>query len=203
MSTGPVYVSGAVEGPTDEAVLTRIVRAAGGSVYRVYGKHGKAELKRALPGYNSAARFQPWVVIVDLNHEANCAPPLLRMLLPDPAPQMRLRIAIREVEAWLIADSERVARFLHIRQSAVPTDPEALTDPKLSLVDLARQSRVRAIREDLVPRPGSGRAVGSAYASRLIEFVNDDVAGWRPNVAARTSESLERCLRAVHSLVRG
>jgi hypothetical protein len=36
------------------------------------------------------------------------------------------------------------------------------------VVELARYSRRRDIREDMVPRPGSGRSVGAAYTSRLI-----------------------------------
>jgi hypothetical protein len=63
------------------------------------------------------------------------------------------------------------------------------------VVDLARRSRRRAIRDDFVPREGSGRRIGPLYTSRMIEFVEDMTAGWRPDEAARLSPSLARCLR--------
>jgi hypothetical protein len=53
----------------------------------------------------------------------------------------------------------------------VPTDPERLDDPKKALIDLAKRTRVRAIRGDLVPRESSGRKVGPLYTARMIEFV--------------------------------
>jgi hypothetical protein len=84
---------------------------------------------------------------------------------------MCFRVAVRETEAWLLADRERLARFLGISTSRIPLDPEAMDDPKSLMVDLARHSRRREIREDMIPRSGSGRNVGPAYVSRLIEFV--------------------------------
>ncbi len=71
------------------------------------------------------------------------------------------------------------------------------------MVDIARQSRRRQVRLDMVPRPSSGRVVGPAYTSRLIEFVRDIEHGWRPAEAARSSESMGRCLRAIERLVAG
>jgi hypothetical protein len=76
-----------------------------------------------------------------------------------------------------------------------PAAPEQLVEPKQRMVDLARQSRRPQIRADMVPRAGSGRAVGPAYTSRLIEFVTDRQRGWRPDVAAARCDSLARCIR--------
>ena len=39
----------------------------------MHGKKGKDGLLRNLDGYNRAARFSPWVVLVDLDHDADCA----------------------------------------------------------------------------------------------------------------------------------
>jgi hypothetical protein len=65
------------------------------------------------------------------------------------------------------------------------------------VVQLVGQSRRREIREDMIPRPGSGRQVGPAYHSRLIEFVEKH---WQPEVAARFSDSLRRCLTRVRQI---
>ena len=190
-SLGAILISGAAEGPTDEAVLKRLLAEVGAVPGAVYGKNGKQRLKRDLRGYNHAARYAPWFVLVDLDQDAQCPSALREEWLPDPAPRMCFRVAVREVEAWLLADRERISAFLGVGTVKVPRDPETLEDPKRTLVDLARQSRRRDIREDMVPRPGSGRSVGPAYTSRMIEFAAD-AGRWRPEVAAENSRSLGR-----------
>lgn len=197
-SDNSVVISGAVEGMVDEAVLTRLVDEAGGRVGPIYGKNGKSHLRRILGGYNNAARFSPWLVLVDLDQDVECAPPLVAAWLPAPAPMMRLRVAVRAIEAWLLADRERLAGFLRVPATRLPLDPDAVPDPKRLLVDLARRSRRRDIREDMVPRAGSGRPVGAAYASRLMEFA---ATVWRPEVAAGCSDSLRRCRDRIAELV--
>lgn len=195
-------ISGAVEGLADEAVFRRLVEHIGAMPGPVHGKNGKHFLRQRLNGYNQAAHRAPWVVLVDLNHDADCAPPLRSSWLPRPAPNICFRVAVREIEAWLLADRDRFSAFFSIAASRIPANPEAEPEPKRRVVELARWSRRRAIREDMVPRPGSGRVVGPAYASRLIEFVADVADGWRPHVAARSSDSLDRCLRCLWRLVK-
>lgn len=193
-----MFITAAVEGLVDEAVIRCLVQYVGGQLHRVYGKNGRAHLRQRISGYNNAARFSPWIVIVDLNRDADCAPPLLVQWLPQPAPNMCFRVAVREVEAWLLADRERIARFLSVSVQRVPRAPELIDDPKRLMVQLAASSRRREIREDMVPRPGSGRPIGPAYASRLIEFAE---AHWRPRISARSSESLRRCLLRLREMV--
>jgi hypothetical protein len=134
-------------------------------------------------------------VLMDLDR-ANCAPDLVTKLLPRPASQMRFRIAVRTVEAWLLADTERFATFFSVAKSRLPGDPEAIADPKQAVVNLANHSNRRAIRQDLLPVAGSGRRVGPGYEARMIEFAIDS-NGWRPEVAASRSDSLRRCLNAL------
>jgi hypothetical protein len=197
----PIIISSAVEGIVDEAVVKRLIVEVGGEIGSVYGKRGKSLLKQRINGYNNAAHHQPWVVLVDLNHEADCPPPLKAIWLPNPGPFMCFRIAIREIEAWLLADRERFASFFRVSLPDIPAAPELLDDPKNAVIELSRRSRSRDIRLDMVPRPGSGRKIGPAYVSRLIEFVSDLQVGWRPERAAQASESLRRCLARLRELV--
>lgn len=197
-----VVVFGAVEGLVDEAVFKRLVLHVRAEPGPVHGKKGKPHLKRRIIGYNQAAQHLPWVVLVDLNQDAECAPPLQASWLPAPAAHMCFRFVVREIESWLLADRIRLAHFLRIPISSVPTDPEFIEHPKLSVVELAKRSRAREIREDILPRPGSGRLVGPAYSSRLIEFVTDTSIGWRPEVAAISADSLARCLRCLERLIK-
>ncbi|HDS30167.1 MAG TPA: hypothetical protein ENN67_03900 [Firmicutes bacterium] len=136
------------------------------------------------------------MVLIDLD-ESECAPLILKDYLPDPAPFMCLSIAVREVESWLMADRERIAKFLSVSQSIIPHDCDSIENPKEKLVDIARKSRRADIREDIVPRKGSGIKIGPAYTSRLVEFVLDETNGWRPESAARSSPSLNRCIERI------
>lgn len=194
----PVVVTGATEGIVDEAVVRRLVREVGAEPGPVHGKNGKPHLRKHIHGYNNAAQYSPWMVLVDLNHDAQCAPPLRTDWLKTPADFMCFRIAVREVEAWLLADPENIARFLGVAPSRIPPDVEALLNPKEAMVNLARHSRRRDLREDMVPRPGSGRPIGPAYASRLIEFADKL---WAPQTAAEHSESLRRSIRCLETAV--
>ncbi len=193
-------ISAVVEGRLDEVILRVVVRYAGGIVGPIYGKQGKQYIQSRLQGYNNAAQYAPWVVLVDLDFDADCAPPLVQMWLPQPAPLMCFRVAVREIEAWLLADRLRLAHFLRVPQRMIPSNPDTVPNPKNLVVDLARRSRDRRVRHEMVPGGGSGRAVGPAYNSRLIQFVSDRQRGWRPEVAAHASESLRRCLRCLARL---
>lgn len=197
----PVYISGAVEGPSDEAVLKRLVDHAGGHIHRIQVQNGKANLRRAIPGYNAAAHWSCWLVLVDLDQEFACASALVANWLPNPAPYMCFRAVVHELEAWLLADAERFSHFFAVKRATIPLTPEGLHDAKATVVDLASKSRSRAIRQDMVPRPGSSRSVGPAYTSRLIEFATHSSEGWRPHVAAQRAPNLARCLVRLKHLV--
>ena len=192
-------IQAAVEGIVDEAVVRRLIAYAGGQAGTVYGRNGKPALREKIKGYNNAAHFTPWVVLVDLDRDGDCAPPIRDVWVPTPAPNLCFRIAVREIEAWLIADKQTLARYLRIRADDVPEEPEKLHYPKDVMVNLARGSRSRDIRSDIVPRENSGRRVGPAYASRLIEYAEER---WRPEVAADHAESLRRAIYCMQRLVR-
>jgi hypothetical protein len=140
-------------------------------------------------------------VLVDLDQDATCAAELCRDWIATKAAKLCFRVAVRAVESWLLADRESIAKFLSVTQSRIPIDPESELNPKQIMVDLAAKSKRRSIREDMVPRPGSGRSVGAAYTSRLIEFVQSPL--WRPLVAAERAQSLQRCRRCLKQLVQG
>lgn len=201
---GPaVYVSGAVEGTSDEPVLKRIIEATGARIHRVQVLNGKPNLRRVLPGYNEAAKRAPWLVLVDLDQSFVCPAALVTDWLPQASRYMRFRVVVRQVEGWLMADGERFAQFFSVRRAALSNAPDGLLDAKTELLRVIGTSRKKAIRSDMLPRAGSGRRVGPAYVSRLIEFASDGSSGWRPEVAAGRSPSLARCLVRLKELVAG
>lgn len=185
-----------VEGDGDVPIARRLLEAVGLEIGEVYGLNGKDRVDQRIPAYNAAARFAKWLVLRDLNGDATCAPELLRNLLPHPSPGMCFRLAIRAAEAWLMADRARMAAFLGVPVARVPANPDQLRDPKSTLVNLARRSRRRAIRTDMVPPRGLSSRVGPGYTARVIEYASGH---WRPLVAADVSPSLARAFAAMQT----
>jgi len=197
----PTSVSAAVEGFVDEAVCRRLVIDSGGSLDRIYGRQGVQHLIEKAAAYNAAAAFSPWILLVDLDHRAECAPSFIRSILQTPQPRLCFRVAVRQVEAWLLADQQSIAQYLGVRVGAVPSRPDELENAKQAMIRLASRSRRASVREDMVPAAGSKRQTGPAYSARMIEFARTSGL-WKPDVAAANSESLARAIRGIESLVR-
>lgn len=187
-------MSAVVEGPSDAVIVERVIQCAGLHVGTAYPQGGKHRLDRQVAGYNNAARFSYWLVVRDLNGDAPCASELVHRILPAPNRLMKLRIAERAAEAWLLADREGIAQFLAISLTRITLNPDVLLDPKVEIVNLAKRSKRRSIREDMVPQQGTTGRVGPGYPGRIIEFARES---WRPDVAARQSPSLARCIAAI------
>jgi len=193
----PVTLAG--EGYVDVLVLERLADELALPHGTQYDCGGKPALRRRLPGFNAAAARSPWVVLADLDQEP-CAAEHVHELLPQPERFMVLRLAVRAVEAWLMADAEALAVWLRVTPARVPGAPDQLVHAKQALVDIARSSRSSALRQDMVPRGGSGRTVGPAYSSRVAEFVTDH---WNPQCAAESSDSLSRAVTRIRALAAG
>lgn len=183
----------AVEDVLSEAVMRRLIASSGRHLVidRVVNAHGYGQIKAGMAKFKAASRVLPHVILTDLDRYP-CPPALLNdwgaISLP---PQLLFRIAVREVESWLLADREGIAEFLHIAVTKVPRNPEAEADPKLALINLARRSRKRSLTEELVPQAGSAAPIGPLYNARLREFVNDK---WDVDRAMAHADSLARTL---------
>ena len=191
-------VTVAVEGPTDAHVAARLVTHAGGQVGRVLGRQGKAYVGARIGGYCQAARRDPWLVLIDLDTDADCPVPILDKWLPTKPRHMCFRVAVREIESWLLANADALAAYMGVRRERVPEMPDRLADPKDAMVALARRSRDRRIRRDMVPLTGGGGRTGLRYATRVIDYVQ---RAWRPEVAAQRSESLRRAMACLERIV--
>jgi hypothetical protein len=191
----PIHIL--VEGETDAHVAMRLLHQFGLEIGNVYGKKGKAYLLAQLSKYNQAGRFGRWLAVVDLDNDAPCASQAINQWLTTSTEGMILRVAVQAVEAWLLADTEGFARFFGIPLSRLPDQTDLEHNPKDTVVNLVRRSSKRSLREDMVPRHGSGAKVGPLYSMHLIEFVDHH---WRPDAAANHSDSLRRCIQSLRSL---
>lgn len=187
----------AVEGKADRLVASRLVGHVGGTVGMVHGERGKGFLLNGLSGYRHAARHTPWFVLLDLDRDATCPVPLLQEWMPTPTRYLCFRIAVRQIESWLLADAEALAEYLDVERRRIPSAPDSLEHPKNVMVALARRSGNRRLREDMTTSSHRSSDTGEGYAGRIMEFAE---SAWRPKVAAGHSESLQRaigCLRRV------
>jgi len=194
--TDTLTVNIAVEGNLDEAVLKKVLASVGIDVAYVYGKRGKDHLRTNIKRYNQAARHERWVVLVDLNNDGECPPPFVASWLPTRNPNLQLRIAVRSIEAWLLAERNEIARFLSVSEQRLPINPEDDEKPKATLINIARRSKSKAIRTDIVPKDGSTAIQGPGYTTCMIEFA---MKYWNPERAASYAPSLGR---SINSLLR-
>ena len=194
--TIPVPVNLAVEDDLSELLLRVLIRQVRRDfvVDNCYSHGGFGYIKRKISGFNNAARFTPFIVLTDLD-QAECAPKLIEQWLTQPQhPNLMFRIAVHEVEAWVMADRAAFAQYLGVYERRIPQDVDSIRDPKRYLVDLARQSRSRELRESLVPRANSTAPVGPDYNGALMPFVDKD---WHLDVATRYSASPKRTIQTL------
>lgn len=191
-----LYLNLAVEDPLSEAVLRKILGSSENrfAVAHCYSRGGFGYLNKNIAGFNNAAKANPWLVLTDLD-TAECPPSLIKAWLSYAQhPNLIFRVAVREVEAWLLADRNSFARYLGISKEKIPPDVESIEDPKRLLINLARRSRKRTLREAIVPSAGSDARQGPDYNGALIPYVNEV---WDLGAAVKNSMSLRKTVRAV------
>lgn len=195
----------AVEGMSDEVVVERLLSYVELDHHPIQSRGGKTNITEIVKDQgqsylnkcNQAAKFLPWLVVVDLDTE-NCPVTYRNQLLPNPSEMMLLRIAVRETEAWLLADREHMAKFIGVSINNVPEHPDDEANPKRTLIDLVRRKSPKSsLYQDMVPTKHSHRVVGVGYVPRIAEFVNHPKYPWRPEIAAQHSDSLRRCIVAL------
>jgi hypothetical protein len=198
MITPPSLVI-AVEDELSGAVMARLISFAGRSfVTRIFNAHGFGALKKGMTKFREASRVMPHIVLTDLDR-FSCPPALLDNWGAARLPANFLfRIAVREVEAWLLADREGIAEFLYVDIQKVPQAPEREEDPKRTLINLARKSRKRRLSQEIVPATGSAAPIGPFYNLHFIHFVNTQ---WNIDRARLCAPSLGRAISRVSSFL--
>lgn len=194
-----VYV--ATEDPLSEAVVDRLVQEEnqGMQVAVRMGKQGNGYLRTNFRSFNKIARSFPVLLFTDLD-QIDCPLSLIedwqgKIVLWD---MLLFRIAVRETEAWLLADRDGFAEFSGVPVDRIPLEPELLDDPKEVLINLIRRhSKKRAIKTDILPEKGSRAKVGLAYNQALCGFVQ---GSWSLERAAKSADSLNRARRRLHDL---
>ena len=183
-----------------ETVLQRLLQNTGYSgaapMFRI--ARGNGAIRKNLDQYKGASTTIPHIVLTDLDLYP-CPPALMNDWHVGALPQsMLLRIAVREVEAWLLADRKGIADFLHAAIEKVPFAPELLNDPKQALFGIIRKSRKRRLVTDMVPLPGAH--IGPLYNDRICDFA---LNYWKIEAAVENAPSLARNIARISDFLRG
>lgn len=154
----------AVEDALSEVVLRRALasRPVRYEIGAVYSRGGFGYLKKQTVAFNNAARACPFVLLTDLDQHG-CPPDLVRTWLSGRPKHdsFLFRVAVREVESWLLGDMVRLTSFLHLKNAPAIPAPEALLYPKQELLQLSLRSRVRRMREALARREKRAASSGA------------------------------------------
>lgn len=185
-----------VEGAMEERIAERLAQHFGFSFRAISNKGGGGKFWKDVARFDQAARNTgPLLGLVDLETAVCASGLIVGKLGRMPHPNFALRVAVRMAESWLLADRAGIAAFLGVKLKEVPAEPEKEADPKQRLVQLARGSKRREVRERIAPAPDQiGGKVGREYLPAMSEFVRNH---WNIGAAAAAAPSLRRALNAI------
>lgn len=192
-----IYLNIAVEDELSALAINKIIKCFDKkfSIQNVYSNNGFGYLKSNIRGFNEAAKYLPFFILTDLDRY-ECPPALIDDWVNfELNRKLIFRIAVREVEAWLLADSKELSKFLRVSETNFPFDPESVSDPKNTIIQLAGKSKIRRIREEIVPI-GPGASIGPNYNGCLGEFI---MQNWSVENAVKKSRSLEKAYKKLEN----
>jgi hypothetical protein len=195
----PIYL--AVEDALSEWVARRILSEQNVeyAIGLVFQRGGFGYLKKNVNSFNNAAKGCPFLLLTDLD-EHSCAPELITNWLMQPLHKHLLfRVAVREVESWLLGDVKGLFAFLRLKKQLSISNPEDLRNPKQELLKYALMCPVRNIRDALAWRDDRTGLIhqGPDYNGTLGNFVRKH---WDVSVARKHCNSLDRLFLALQDL---
>jgi hypothetical protein len=193
-----IYI--ATEDALSEAVADRIILDTNNRIevsVRI-GRKGNTYLKNKFINLIDISYKIPVFLITDLD-KISCPLELIHKWsqgrkLPS---GMIFRIAVREIEAWLLADRKGFSKFTGIPTIKIPNNPEILDDPKQILLNLVHRFGKKEIKSELLPATGSTAKIGFGYNSVLSHFVKNQ---WSVERASQSSDSLNRTINRIRQL---
>jgi hypothetical protein len=188
-----MYFNFLVEGYVDEALAKKLIHHCGHHHSGVtYGIKGWTYIQAKAKAFDQTCHGVGLLTLVDLmDTKEVCPSVVLNDWVPNRNPLHIFRVVIREAESWILADRESIAEFLAVPVVKIPDSPEELDDPKRSLINLARTSRRKAIREALVPKDGTSASEGPLYSSEITKYIAEK---WDPRRASARAPSLAKSI---------
>jgi hypothetical protein len=149
---------------------------------------GFSWIKNNINYFNRASTNTTFLILVDLDQDP-CPSRKIMDWLEDPkGSNLLLRIAVKEIESWIVGDTKNFAKFLHVREDRLMKNVDSIRDPKKYIFSLAHQSGIRQL-SGICPNPGA--RIGPEYNEKMTKFVN---SSWNPTLAMKNSRSLKRSI---------
>ncbi|MBD2634537.1 DUF4276 family protein [Limnothrix sp. FACHB-881] len=196
-----IFVNIAVEDDLSEIVLRKILEQSESqfSIMNCLKQNGSGFLRKNAVKFNTAAQSIPFIVLTDLDQK-QCPVLLIKEWLGETKRHRNflLRIAVHEIESWVMADRSALAKFLQISDDNFLQNPDDIGDPKRFLLNVvSKKCRKRSLKEALLPLPGSTATQGRGYNLVLGDFIRNS---WRTSYAVESSPSLRRATAAINQL---
>ncbi|TAL60668.1 MAG: hypothetical protein EPN85_06820 [Bacteroidetes bacterium] len=192
-----IYLTLVFEDELSEFAMSKLISRFGNKykIHQTYQGYGFGYIKANIKGFNEASIVNPFFVLTDLDRY-NCPLELIEEWLNFPKnPNLIFRIAVKEVEAWLLADRGGFAAYTGVSIVNIPMKPELEIDPKRTLLNIVRGCGKRKIKEDILPKNNYAQ-IGPNYNGRLMEYVQHY---WDLNRAIKNSESLQRAVSCLEN----
>jgi len=191
------WVTLATEDELSEEIGLCLLREVGLQVGIRLRRGGNGYLKSRIGSFCEMARRGGVLVLTDLD-KSLCPEALIQDWLGQRTkpPELSIRVAVREIESWLLADHRAMRDLFGVKGMPFPSSPDQLTDPKQTLLKLARKA-VKSVRQELLAQPGSIAAQGLGYNFVLVRTVR---TSWAPERAAELSPSLRRSRQRLKEL---
>lgn len=188
-----------VEDHLSAAVVEKIFQVHGVSAGDFLGLQGIGYIRSKIKNFNESAKNLKIFALVDLDDKQQCPIDLIKSFVKGPINRgLLFRIAVVEIESWVLADPVSLSKFLKVSPTAIPTRPDSLESPKEALVAVAKKSRSRSIISGMIPEVGGTAIVGKEYNALMAKFVKEF---WDPNVAKNNSPSLCRAIESILKFV--
>ncbi|MDM8357930.1 hypothetical protein [Pandoraea communis] len=160
---------------------------------------GESKFRQKISAMNNVAKnVMPVLMVADAD-QAACVVEQRNLWLPEnPSKRLAMRLAVKEAEAWILADHVGFSTFANVSRDIFPARPEDENDPKQTLLGIVKRCKRRDLREEMLPIKGATSPVGLGYNIHMNDFVKNY---WNAERAAHRAPSLARAIPRIESLL--
>lgn len=184
-----------------KAAARKIVSILGLQVGKTIIKKGITAIDKSMQQIISWSKREYVLLLVDFDRPSRKYPcPVARIngwFQDSPCPEkLFARLAVNEVEAWLLADDDNMKKFLGVKSIKV-RNADDIANPKKYLIELASK-RNKFFKIGFIKRGKDGIDRGVAYNKILSEWIESE---WSPCNASLHSPSLKRAIKRLQDLI--
>jgi hypothetical protein len=195
MPSDPISITLVYEDILQRVVLEKVLSGYLAKKYHISNYlpgRGFGWIKTNINAFNIAAANATYVVLVDLDRDT-CPIDKIQCWLTNPQNEnLIFRIAVNEIESWIVGDTKNFSKFLHLRENRLKKNVDRIADPKKYIFNLVAESNFNQLKGIC---PKSGARIGPDYNDKLKKFVE---SSWDPKRAMANSPSLKRAVKRLN-----